>query len=73
MQVRDLTGQKFGRLTVIARRPAIKGDHVAWRCLCDCGREHVATGNNLVRGKVGSCGCAKAEANRRRCRKAEAA
>ena len=32
----DLTGQKFGRLTVIDRAPN-KNSRTAWNCLCDCG------------------------------------
>lgn len=61
----DLSGQKYGRLTVIARSHD-HGEHTAWLCRCDCGAEHWATGNNLRRGLVLSCGCLRNEANKRR-------
>lgn len=56
MKVRDLTGKKFGRLTVVerAKRDSPKA---YWMCKCDCGNEHVVCGTNLTRGKVVSCGC----------------
>ena len=57
---KDLTGQKFGRLTVIKR--AEKRGGVYWLCDCDCGTKEVLVGTgNLVRGYVKSCGCLKRE------------
>jgi hypothetical protein len=67
--LRDLTGQKFGRLLVIERYRCVRGPHPAWSCLCDCGRTHIVTGNNLVRARVKSCGCARVAANQARRRK----
>lgn len=52
----DLTGQKYGRLTVMEKAPNIK-DRTAWKCKCDCGNEIVTTGNMLRQGHVKSCGC----------------
>ena len=54
----DLTGQRFGRLTVIAPAENV-GRRTAWRCRCDCGGELVAKTVHLRAGKVTSCGCAK--------------
>ena len=51
----DLKGQRFGRLTVITRIKNIHGN-TAWRCLCDCGNEKVATTSTL-KGGAKSCGC----------------
>ena len=52
----DLTGQRFGRLTVL--RPAENiGRRTAWLCLCDCGREAVVKTYHLRSGKCSSCGC----------------
>lgn len=52
----DLTGQRFGRLTVVA--PAEKvGSMSAWRCRCDCGNETVVTIGRLRNGQTTSCGC----------------
>ena len=56
---KDLTGQKFNKLTVIAYAGADKHGHSKWLCLCDCGsdKQVIATGDALVRGKTKSCGC----------------
>ncbi len=57
----DLAGQKFGQVTVVERvqdHICSNGHHkTAWRCLCDCGKEFVATSQNLRRGHYVSCGC----------------
>lgn len=52
----DLTGQKFGRLTVI-ERVGVKNHHSLWKCKCDCGNLHYATIDNLKGGHTKSCGC----------------
>lgn len=53
----NLTGQRFGRLTVL--RPAENiGDRTAWVCRCDCERETVVRTSCLRRGHTKSCGCA---------------
>ena len=54
----DLTGQRFGKLTVMERGENI-GRRTTWRCRCDCGGEVVAKTVHLRAGKVTSCGCAK--------------
>ncbi len=56
MKIIDLTGQKFGRLTVI-ERCGVKDGHAAWKCKCDCGSEKVVNGRNLRNGRTTSCGC----------------
>lgn len=56
----DLTGQKFGRLTVI-ERVENKGNHVVWRCHCDCGSEITVRKDHLLTGATQSCGCLKRE------------
>ena len=57
----DLTGQRFGHLTVLAPAENI-GSRTAWLCRCDCGREAVVRTNRLRSGHTGSCGCMAAEA-----------
>lgn len=62
MNKRDLTGQRFGKLTVLRRADAPQdgkpsGDR--WVCRCDCGGEASVLGANLVRGHTKSCGCLK--------------
>ena len=53
---RDLTGQRFGRWTVVERDTENPGFYF---CRCDCGTERSVLGKNLVRGGSRSCGCAR--------------
>lgn len=52
----DLSGQKFGRLTVL-KRAENKGKQTAWTCKCDCGNTTVVSACNLKSGHTHSCGC----------------
>ena len=61
----DLTGQTFGRLTVLERAGRI-GTNAAWRCRCECGKEIVVASNNLKRGMIRSCGCLQSEMGHKR-------
>lgn len=56
-KVQDLTGQKFGRLTVIERAGKDEWGKITWRCSCECGGERIAPGSALNMGRVRSCGC----------------
>ena len=56
----DLTGKKFGRLTVIKKLEK-KGNEWYWQCKCDCGKERIVSGVSLRRGSCRSCGCLKQE------------
>lgn len=53
----DLTGKKFGRLTVIERSENASDGKVAWLCQCDCGNRAIVRGGDLKQGRVKSCGC----------------
>lgn len=61
----DLTGQKYGILTVIEKsekRVTPKGRNVyMWRCLCDCGNETIVSTSALRNGQTKSCGCLQKE------------
>lgn len=59
-RMKDLTGQKFVRLTAIEPVGKDKNGSFLWRCRCDCGKEIVALSGNLVRGNTKSCGCIQA-------------
>lgn len=52
----DLTGLKFGRLTVVKKGPSKKG-HVYWYCSCDCGQSDsfLVQGTHLKNGSVTHC------------------
>ena len=56
----DLTGRKFGRLTVISRAGSYKlakMSQATWNVKCDCGIEKVVKGSVMTRGDTQSCGC----------------
>lgn len=63
-KLNDLTGQKFGRLSVLSREGTASNGKALWRCLCDCGKVSVTNGADLRSGHVTSCGCWRAERNR---------
>ena len=53
----DLTGKKFGRLTVIEKRePNKKRKTSMWLCRCECGNEKIIASHDLKHGTL-SCGC----------------
>lgn len=58
--IKDRTGQKIGRLTVIELVDRKPNEDVKWLCKCDCGKYVTVSGGNLGRGIV-SCGCRKKE------------
>ena len=55
----DLTGKKFGRLTVLhlSEQRSSDGNKAMWDCLCDCGNYCTVKGATLRDGKTQSCGC----------------
>ena len=52
----DLTGQRYGTLTVIERAPNRKSK-ACWLCQCDCGARKEVRAANLRNGNTHSCGC----------------
>ena len=66
-KLKDLTGQKFGRLTVIEKSPTKQGNHICWVCRCDCGKiVPLVCGDNLKKGDIKSCGCLRKEERARK-------
>lgn len=55
-KIKDLTGLKFGMLTVVSFAGVDKHYQAKWNCLCECGNKKVVSATNL-RGKTKSCGC----------------
>ena len=53
----DLTGQKFGRLTVIRKAENPSEAHIKWLCECECGNFITTRGTSLRSGITKSCGC----------------
>lgn len=58
---KDLTNQKFGRLSVIKRISPIGVKKIKWLCKCDCGNEIEVYATYLQNGDTKSCGCLKKE------------
>lgn len=55
---KDLTGQRFGRLTVL--NPTDKrtpNRRIVWHCHCDCGNDIDVSSDHLIQGHTKSCGC----------------
>ena len=63
--VKDLTGQKFSRLTVI-EFSRIAGGEANWKCKCSCGAISFVRGTDLRSGSTKSCGCFRLEILRRK-------
>jgi hypothetical protein len=57
--VLDLTGRRFGSLSVVNRVGADSLGKTTWLCLCDCGKTTVAAMGNLRSRNTKSCGCLK--------------
>lgn len=56
-QVKDIRGQRFGKLLAISRQGKDGGGKAEWVCQCDCGNTSVTTGDRLRSGITTSCGC----------------
>ncbi|MEO3446711.1 hypothetical protein ABG862_02840 [Bacteroides xylanisolvens] len=69
MKKKDLTGQKFGLLTVLKKTDKrICGGCIVWECLCECGNTTEVSSGNLYSGHTISCGCYKREISSKVCK-----
>jgi len=59
--MKDLTGQKFNRWTVLSISEKRYRSMTIWLCRCECGVEREIIGNNITRNISKSCGCLKLE------------
>ncbi|MDR2477084.1 MAG: hypothetical protein LBD18_04780 [Treponema sp.] len=57
----DITGKKYGRLTVLFFAGTDTGHRSKWRCQCECGKILIADGWKIRNGHTQSCGCLQAE------------
>lgn len=60
-ELNDITGQVFGRLTVVSKQRLDSYGKWLWECQCSCGNKHIALASPLKSGLIQSCGCQKAE------------
>ena len=56
-KVKELSGQRFTKLTVIKRAGSTKYGQPLWECKCDCGNTTFVCGQHLREQRVKSCGC----------------
>ena len=58
--VKDLTGQVFGKLTVLSlAKKTNKHFDLFWHCSCACGGSTLTNGSDLKLGRTKSCGCTR--------------
>ncbi len=62
----DLTGQNFGRLTVLKRIRDNDLHRPHWLCECSCGEKKIIKGDYLRSKNIKSCGCLRREVTSRR-------
>ena len=55
--IKEMKGQRFGRLLVISYEGSNKFRNALWKCICDCGNETILPRTRLVSGNTMSCGC----------------
>ena len=58
---KDLTNQRFNRLTVLRRGENTKRGQIQWVCECDCKNIVTVEASRLKSGKTKSCGCYQKE------------
>ncbi|PZT57471.1 hypothetical protein [Paenibacillus silvae] len=62
-KLKDLSGKRFGFLTVI-KRIGLSGHTPTWLCVCDCGGDRIVPRNDLKRRdgrEITHCGCKNME------------
>ena len=57
INIKDLAGQVFGKLTVVSFAGIGNRRRAMWLCKCECGNEKTVAGIYLTLGKTKSCGC----------------
>lgn len=60
-KIKDLSGQRFGRLFVLGLDTQKDSRSAYWLCQCDCGNIKSVRGDSLQGGAIKSCGCLKRE------------
>jgi len=56
-KVKDITGNRYGKLVAIRFDHCDEKGNALWLCKCDCGKSHVVLGASIRRGNTKSCGC----------------
>jgi hypothetical protein len=59
--IRQIKGDRYGRLLVLDRVSEDVSGHIRWSCVCDCGTKRIVRADALVSGITKSCGCLQRE------------
>jgi len=62
--MKNLTGNRFGKLVVLYPAGKNGTGRCVWECQCDCGNVTIVPANNLTSGNTQSCGCLRKEKER---------
>lgn len=57
----DMTGEQFGKITVLRNVGSNKNGNALWECQCECGSKIIIPGIELRRRGPRSCGCTKSK------------
>ena len=60
-KMKNISGQRFGKLIAIKPTGDKKNNNYLWLCKCDCGKTIITKSANLTCGGTQSCGCLRAE------------
>ena len=56
----NLIGKKFWKLTILEMlMERGNANQIKYKCICDCGKEHITSGESIRSGKSKSCGCSR--------------
>lgn len=66
MKIKNLIGNRFGRLVVIEQSGKDSMGRAIWLCKCDCGENKAVRSRNLIQKMTVSCGCYNREATKNR-------
>ena len=58
-KIKNLLGQRFGKLVVIKYAGKEKRGRSLWLCQCDCGNQKVIPARHLLHNDAKSCGCSQ--------------
>jgi hypothetical protein len=64
-RAKDLTGRKFGRLTVVSYAGRSDDGRIMWLCKCSCGNTKTVMTQSLTSGDTRSCGCLLRNGNKK--------
>lgn len=65
-KIENLSGKKYGLLSVIERAANDAWANTQWLCKCECGKTTIVRADSLKNGKTKSCGCILSKTTKKR-------